>query len=275
MKHRAWPAIFFALILLALLALPGGCGDDDDDDDNGGGDVWEPEPGTTWQWQLSDALDLSFDVEMYDVDLYEVNAGTVATLQADGRVVICYFSAGSFEDWRPDVDDFPAEAIGDPLEDWEGEWWIDVRDQGVRDVMAARLDRAVGLGCDGVEPDNVDGYTNDTGLSFGAADQLDYNRWLADQAHARGLSVGLKNDTDQLDDLVDWFDWSLNEECHVYDECEPYETFIEDGKAVFNAEYVDDWADAEDLAEEICGDWPEFSTIIKEWHLTARVVACD
>lgn len=45
--------------------------------------------------------------------------------------------------------------------------------------MGRRLDKAVTRGCDGVEPDNVDGYTNHNGLGLTAADQLSYNIWLA------------------------------------------------------------------------------------------------
>lgn len=30
------------------------------------------------------------------------------------------------EDWRDDADDFPAEAIGNDLDGWGGEKWLDV-----------------------------------------------------------------------------------------------------------------------------------------------------
>jgi hypothetical protein len=81
--------------------------------------------------------------------------------------------------------------------------------------------------CDGVEPDNVDGYANDNGLGLTAEDQLDFNRFLAREAHARELSVGLKNDLDQIDELVGDFDWLLNEECHANGECEALTPFVE------------------------------------------------
>ena len=42
-------------------------------------------------------------------------------------------------------------------------------------------------------------------FSLTAADQLDYNRFLAEQAHQRGLAIGLKNDLDQVASLVDLF----------------------------------------------------------------------
>ena len=200
---------------------------------------------------------------------------TVQALQAGSRVVICYFSAGSLESWRPDAGLVPDEAIGRPLQGWEDERWLDIMHPEVRALMRARLDRALELGCDGVEPDNVDGYDNATGLPLNGTEQLQFNRFLADEAHLRGLSVGLKNDLDQLTDLVDWFDWALNEECVAYDECDRLATFTEEaGKAAFHVEYVDDWADAEALATEICGVGPALDSLVKTWDLGPEWRAC-
>lgn len=241
------------------------------------GDAWRPSPGTSWQWQLTGTVDPSQvpEVQMVDLDLFDVPASTVAALQAQGRVVVCYLSAGSWEDWRPDAADFPEAAIGDPLDGWEGEAWLDIMDPTVRELMQARLDLALAQGCDAVEPDNVDGYANRNGLGLNATEQLDFNRFLADEAHRRGLSIGLKNDLDQLEELEPWFDWALNEECLSYDECERMAVFTERDKAVFHVEYVDDWADAPGLASEICGQAPELDTLVKTWDLGAEWLACD
>lgn len=244
-----------------------------------GGDpeFWQPEPGISWQWQLVGTVDTSIDVAVYDIDLFDVPQETIDALHADGRVVICYFSAGSYEQWREDADQFPAAAIGDPLDGWPGEAWLDHRDPTIRTIMQARLDLAVTKDCDAVEPDNVDGYTNPTGFDLGAADQLDYNRFLAAEAHARGLSIGLKNDVDQVAELVDDFDWALNEECVSYRECGTKSPFIQQGKAVFHVEYVDDPAEGPGLAEQVCPQTTGlgFSTLIKEWDLTPWRLACD
>lgn len=103
--------------------------------------------------------------------------------------------------------------------------------------MRARLNLAASKGCDGVEPDNVDGYQNNNGLGLTASDQLQYNRWLAAEAHKRNLSVGLKNDLDQVRQLVHNFDWALNEQCFEYAECDRLLPFVNAGKAVFGVEY--------------------------------------
>ena len=200
--------------------------------------IWQPAPRTTWQWQLTGAIDQSVTAQMYDVDLQDSPASLVASLHAKGRRVVCYLSAGSFEDWRPDAADFPADVLGETLDGWPDERWLDIRRLDVLGpIMERRLDQCRAKGFDGVEPDNVDGYGNRTGFELRAADQLRYNRFLAREAHARGLSIGLKNDLDQVKALEPDFDWAINEECFRYDECEALATFVRARKAVFNVEY--------------------------------------
>lgn len=231
---------------------------------------WRPAPGTSWQWQLTGTLDRSFDVDMYDVDLFETSAADIAALHADGRVVVCYYSAGSYENFRPDITLFPASVIGRKLDDWPGERWIDIRQIDVlAPIMSARLDLAVQKGCDGVEPDNVDGYTNPTGFPLTAADQLAYNRWTAREAHARNLSVGLKNDLDQIPDLVGDYDWALNEQCFQYHECGTLTPFVDAGKAVFGAEYRGE-------TDAFCpqANVLNFDVLKKKLSLSAWRVAC-
>lgn len=199
--------------------------------------IWKPKPFTTWQWQLTGAIDTTVNADMFDIDLYDVSEATIATLQKKGSKVICYFSAGSYEDWRSDAKSFPAAVLGSN-NGWPGEKWLDIRNiTALAPIMGARLDLAVQKGCDGIEPDNIDGYTNSTGFPLTAADQIAYNKWLAEAAHSRGLSVGLKNDIDQVVQLEPYFDWALNEQCHEYKECDTLLPFINKGKAVFITEY--------------------------------------
>jgi hypothetical protein len=239
--------------------------------------LWCPEPGLSWQWQIDgQPIDTSFDVAMYDIDLVDVTEAELSILKADGRAIVCYFSAGSHEDWRPDADAFPEAAIGEPLDGWPGERWLDIRDPTVRELQAARIEHAAARGCDGVEPDNVDGYANASGFPLTAEDQLDFNRFIAAQAHEHGLSIGLKNDLEQIPALVEDFDWALNEECASYDECELLTPFIDANKAVFNVEYVDAMADGPNLANAVCADALALglSTLIKEWDLGPWQLPC-
>jgi len=200
------------------------------------GQIWSPAPLTTWQWQLTGSIDTSYDVQMYDIDLFDNTASTIATLHSQGKAVICYFST-QYEDWRPDASDWPSSILGHALDDWPGENYVDIRSPVLRDIMTARLDLAVSKGCDGVEPDNVDEYQNTNGLGITAADQLDFNKFMAAAAHDRGLSVGLKNDLDQVSQLQSYYDWALDEECNEFSECSSLDPFVKAGKAVFGVEY--------------------------------------
>lgn len=199
---------------------------------------WRPARGMTWQWQLSGPLDLSVPVQVYDVDLFDTSAQQVAALHARGRKVICYLNAGAYEPRRPDSARFPKAVLGNAMDGWPDERWLDVRRLDLlQPLLGARLDLCRAKGFDGVEPDNVDGYANDSGFPLSAADQLRFNRWLADAAHARGLAVGLKNDLEQVAALQPVFDFAVNEECMQYDECTMLSAFVRAGKPVLHVEY--------------------------------------
>jgi hypothetical protein len=206
---------------------------------------------------------------MYDVDLFETPPATISALHSQGRKVICYFSAGTYENWRPDKKKFPKSVLGNALPDWPGERWLDIRQLStLKPIMTARLDLAVTKGCDGVEPDNVEAYNNHSGFPLTANHQLAYNRWLAKAAHNRKLSIGLKNDLGQVNQLVGSFDWALNEQCFEYDECDVLSAFIAQGKAVFGVEYEGDPADFCPVANQ-----NQFSWLKKTLDLDAAVLA--
>ncbi len=201
---------------------------------------WQPPLTLSWQWQLEGTVDTTVDAQMVDIDLFENDAAVVDALHAQGKKVICYISAGSWENWRPDKDAFPESVIGKNYDGWPGEKWLDIRRiDALAPVMRARLDECRAKGFDGVEPDNIDGFTNDTGFPLTPADQLAYNRWLAAEAHARGLSIGLKNDSEQAADLAADFDWALTEDCFAEKWCAELQPFIAARKPVFAAEYTD------------------------------------
>jgi len=192
----------------------------------------------TWQIQYSGEMDYDLSVDVYNLDLFDTDSVVIAQLHERDIFVICYFSAGSYEDWRPDADQFPLEALGKALDNWPGEVWLDIRRIDLLEsVMVSRLDLAIQKGCDGVDPDNLDGYQNDTGFPLTAADQREYNIFLSQQAHKRDLLIGLKNDLDQAAELVSFFDWVLSEECFQYAECHLLEPFIHNDKPVFVIEY--------------------------------------
>jgi hypothetical protein len=203
-------------------------------------DWWHPAPGLTWQWQIGDNdIDLTVEADVFDVDLY-VDQTVIDQLHAQGRRVICYISVGSWEDWRPDADQFPAEVLGRNYVGWPGERWLDVRRIDLlAPILRARLDLCRAKGFDGVEPDNIDIHGNSTGFPLTYADQLAYARWLAEEAHARGLAIGIKNAADMVADTLSIFDYAIAEDAFYYGWTAAMLPFIEAGKPVFAAEYTD------------------------------------
>ncbi|MDM8521274.1 endo alpha-1,4 polygalactosaminidase [Anaerolineales bacterium HSG6] len=124
-----------------------------------------------------------------------------------------------------------------------------------------------------IPTDNMDSYQNNTGFPLTADDQLAYNKWLAEAAHERGLSIGLKNNSDQVADLLPYFDWALTEDCFA-DEfgswCTDMSPFIEAGKPVFAAEYTDSTTETE-FKNQFCPQAEQLgiSVILKDRNLDA------
>eukprot|EP01083_Nonionella_stella_P182841 658980_1 len=233
---------------------------------------WKPTPGTTWQWQIDSNQSISdiYNVDMYDVDLFDTSAASISSLHAQNRKVICYFSAGSWEDWRPDANQFPDSVKGNHLAGWQREKWLNISDWNtLRPVMTNRMDLAVSKQCDGIHPDNVDGYASSNGFNLTFNDQITYNIHLATEAHARDLAIGLKNALEQIDSLIDHFDFAINEECNTLNECDSLLKFTQNNKTVFGVEYDLD-------VTQFCDKMNAFGFdfLVKNWDLDACVYAC-
>jgi hypothetical protein len=210
--------------------------------------VWHPAPRTTWQWQITGAVDETVSAQMFDIDLTdaqpgEINAGIIGRLHNRGVRVICYMDSGAWESYRPDAAEFPKSVIGNST-GWNGEYWLDIRAQSwplFEPIIVDRMKLAVASGCDGIEPDQNNPVGNNPGFRITYADEKAWYLEVAKDAHALGLSVGMKNGIEIVDsDLVSSFDWALNEECFQYSECDALTSFIAAGKAVFQVEYQGD-----------------------------------
>lgn len=261
-NRHALVAAGTAILLLALLAPAAGA-------IGGvpGTRHWQPPPRTAaWQWQLQGKIDPTVQAWAYDVDGFEASKGDVRALHRHRRRAICYLDVGSWENFRPDKDRFPASVIGKRYEGFPNERWLDVsRFQLFAKPLKARIAMCARKRFDAVEPDNVAGWENDTGFQISRADQLRFNRWIADQVHARGMAVALKNDPKQVKQLVGRFDFAIVEECFQYDECGYYQPFVNRDKAVFEAEY-------ELSPDEFCAAAAAlgFSAIRKSYDLFAQ-----
>ena len=240
--------------------------------DGGTGSWWQPRPGTSWQWQLSGALDVTVDAGAYDIDLFDNAPAQIAALQGMGRKVVCYFDT-AYEPGRPDSSQLDPYK-GNPVSGWPGQYWLDIRQPAVVNVMKARVALAQQKGCDAVEADDVDSRTNNPGFPITAADQQGFIRALAAEAHSRRLSFALKNDLDEIPQLLGDVDFALNEECFQYNECSSLQPFIAANKAVFQVEYT-----SGDLAAKGATICPQanalnFDTLIKHVELDAPRYSC-
>ncbi len=236
------------------------------------GKWYKPPVMSTWHWQLQGQLDTDYAVDIYDIDLLDTPKTTIQSLQQRGKRVLCYFSAGTYENWRADAPQFPASSLGKPLADWEGERWLDIRNPDIRPILLKRLDLAASKGCDGVEPDNVDAYANPSGFPLTYQDQVTFNRWLANEAHNRSMAVALKNAVGQVPDLVNYFDLAVNESCFRYKECDRLKSFIDQGKPVLHVEYPFKKLDTEDERTIFCQQMQDrqFSSLILNRKLNGR-----
>jgi hypothetical protein len=111
--------------------------------------------------QLKTTPGTVIDIDLLDVIDANPPASHISELSKVGKKVICYFSAGSREDWRADAKNYAKSDYGAPLDpEWEGESWVDVKSTNVRAIVEQRIQRAAQAGCHAVDPDNVDGYVS-------------------------------------------------------------------------------------------------------------------
>jgi len=218
------------------------------------GAVWAPGASAPihFHWMIgsfttADILPGQAGPVVYDIDGQSATAADVAAIHAAGAIAVCYVDVGTLEPERPDVASFPASVVGPAVQGWPGEKWLlaTAANQSVLlPLMQARFaEWCQGKGFDGIEADNLDAWTNISGVT--EADNLAYDLAIAGLAHALPLSIGLKNvmtdlDPSQYPSFLSAFDWALNEQCYEYGECGTYTaagSFIPAGKAVFDVEY--------------------------------------
>jgi hypothetical protein len=223
----------------------------------------------TWQYQLTGAIDLDDDVELLVIDLFELDQARIAAQRAQGKVVVAYMSAGTFESFRSDVEAFPESAIGNTLDNYPDEAWLDVRDPAVREAIAARLALARDKGFAGVVPTNLAGYRVDSGFDLTAEDQRAYGQWLATEAHALGLSIAMAGDFQQVAELASRFDWAVHFGCIERQDCGVLEVFRSAGKPVFDIETTG-------TPDEVCAVGREqgINVILKRPGFDAYRVSC-
>ncbi|MDH2908888.1 MAG: endo alpha-1,4 polygalactosaminidase [Candidatus Eremiobacteraeota bacterium] len=237
---------------------------------------WVPAPGSSFQYDLSQAGLPSPGASIEDIDWEATTASEVATLHAAGAHAVCYVDAGSYENWRPDAASFPAVVLGNTYAGYPNERWLDIRRIDLlAPIMDARIATCQAKGFDGVEFDNVDGYDNNTGFPLTLQDDETYLANLAAFAHANGLAVGLKNAPEMLPAMASTVDFAINESCWAQGWCAQDAPLRAQHKFIVDVEY-DDVTSAAQFTSAFCpaaaalGD----TTILKHPTLDAWILTC-
>lgn len=202
--------------------------------------TWRPAPAERrFDIQLSQPFNLSRPTDVLALELFGTAPERLTQLRGRGVAPICRVAAGLWENWRPDAGRFPRAALGRSPTGWQGQRWLDVRHPALRSILEKRLDLCRERGFVGVLLAGLDGYAQDTGFDLKPADQLAFNRWLAEAAHARGLAAGIVGSLAQAAELAPAFDFLVDDACATSAEgCAAAKPFRAAGKPVFLIAYT-------------------------------------
>ncbi|KAK3901559.1 glycoside hydrolase superfamily [Staphylotrichum tortipilum] len=226
--------------------------------------------GVKWQIEIQNTLDpiapiQPTDAVVWDLDLYHI-ARTPAVVDHlrtsnSNTVLICYFNAGLAQ--KSDCDYASkwehSGLLGNVYDvnnpEFRDERWVNIKNQTAVDWMKARITLARDLGCDAVDPDNIDGFLNDedgrngTGWHLTENDYVSFVTQLADHAHGlttkRGytLLIGQKNAPELVGRLGTTLDFAVLEDCKTLNDddpftfCSDFQAYITQGKPVLSIEY--------------------------------------
>ena len=197
-----------------------------------------------WGPQESDA---SGDLVILDGALE--SASYIKDLKSKAKFVVCYMSAGTVENWRPDASKFSAVTAKKYRGFGGTETWLDITQwQKLKSPMGARIKQYASAGCQAVEFDNVDCPSNKCvpGVSYEdlLKHQADYLNWLCSAAHDNGMACGMKNAMNIIDRVEKNVQFSISEECGDFEsspgvkECSLYKkAFVDKGKLALGVEY--------------------------------------
>ncbi len=203
----------------------------------------------------------------------------VHDMHVANKYAICYVEAGAYQKGFPDDGNFaPADygATGSyptqrfnrryQMAGYSDEYYLNIAGFAgytpgatltgtAANIATALSERIAGChaeGMDGVEPDDLDGYTNNSasgarggGWGLTQADAAGFEQWLAYTAHNDDLAIFQKNDGANTTADYRTFDGMIIEECNFYDDpCgaggDNVQDYLNLGKPVLDAEYTQD-----------------------------------
>lgn len=199
--------------------------------------VLPPKPSAIY-WQLQGTVPTNRSELVYDIDGFDNSAATFAALNNNRKYTIAYFSAGSWENWRPDANSFPTSIRGNNLDGWPGERWLDIRQVAIlKPIMEARVAVAKAKGANAIEWDNLDLFNQNSGFSISQAQTRVWLQMLADITHEAGLAAIFKNTPELSSWAVNIFDGVITEEAYQYSEVSSYSAWYRSSKPMWDIEY--------------------------------------
>jgi hypothetical protein len=241
--------------------------------------VWQPGTGNLpWQWELDHTIDTTSAADMgtgddtytgasaaapvvYDIDGFDNDVTQVSSLHGLGKKVICYIEVGAAESYRPDYAQFPTAALGNTVDGYPQEKYLDIGNATVLTVIEARIEMCSQKGFDGIEPDIDDSYTDDTGFTITESSNVAYLVTLSTYAHSLGLAWGLKNGGDGgtptqfVSDMLAHVDFAVVEEPFFLGTIGYFHPALYNaGKAMFVAEYTNDTSSASSFCPQALTD---------------------
>jgi hypothetical protein len=107
-------------------------------------------------------------------------------------------------------------------------------------------------------------------------------QYLSSVALPLNMSMGLKNAGDIIPSVLNITQFSVNEQCNQFGECNNFSPFVEAGKPVFHIEYPDGAPKLKaDVVASKCSSTGSgagsfnFSTVLKKMNLDGWVQYCD
>ncbi|POS75674.1 hypothetical protein DHEL01_v205943 [Diaporthe helianthi] len=200
-------------------------------------------PGVKWQIEIQNPVDPRVglqppDAKVIDVDLFHASKDPtlIPKFHEAGATVLCYFNLGAVQ-------------VSQTAESYTT----------VLDLHKSRIDLAHQIGCDGLDPDNIDTFELSGDESIGKQitqdDMVNFLATLAEYAHSKttklghSLMIGQKNAYSITDRIHTFMDFAISENCvgsvnvgsnrGAPDEfCSVFQKYYADnGKPAFDIEY--------------------------------------
>lgn len=193
-----------------------------------------------------------------EIDGFDSTPEQVAQIKARGTQAICYISAGTAEDFRPDFSKFKKmpNTVGKGFPGFEGDYFLNINHwREFFPLMERRIDMCKEKSFDYVDFDVIDSYDVDareTGFEGSEQNQIEYIVALTNKARQVGLKTIQKNAGELAPKLEPHFDGILFEECVRLDFCADAAPYIAAEKPAFNIEYPEEWPARKAIPQDIC-----------------------